>query len=153
MAWLSAAAPYITAGAGAVSAISAIQEGNRLKAARDLEVRQLEADALAEAATAQRAAETERKRARLLQSRVRALSAASGAGAFDPTIVDIMSDIQQEGELRALNALYEGGTAAQGLEFSANIRRREGREARRAGSIRAVDRLFSTTGSIATRYG
>ena len=153
MGWLSAAAPFILAGAGATSAVMAIQQGRQLEAAKDLEARQLESNAIAEAATSQRAAEAERKRTRVLQSRVRALSAASGAGASDPTVVDILSDIQQEGELRALNILYEGETAAQGLEFSAGMRRREGKDARRTGAIRAVDRLFSTTGSIATRYG
>lgn len=152
MAQLAAAAPYLMAGGAAVSAYSAIRQGRQLEMAANLEARQMDMSAKAEAAISQRVAESERKKARLLQSRVKALAAASGAGASDPTIIDIMGDIEREGEIRALDALYEGRTAAEGLRFASGIRRREGREGRRAGTISAVGDLFSAGGSIASRY-
>lgn len=87
----------------------------------------LEEQGRSEQATAQRAAIEERRRKRLTQSRAQAVGAASGAGALDPTMLDIAGELEEEGEYNAMSRLFEGDTAAQGLRNSANLRQYEGR--------------------------
>ena len=77
-------------------------------------------------AISQRAAIEQRRQGGLVESRVQALSAASGAGALDPTIVGILGDIGRETDIRAETALFEGEEAARGLEFGADIDRAGG---------------------------
>ena len=104
----------------------------------------------------------ERKKERLVQSSLQARAAASGAGATDPTVNLISGDIAEEGELRALTALYEGEEAARGLESGAAVRRYEGDLARITGRIKkraaqttAFGTLlegFSGAGSLYKKY-
>lgn len=122
------------------------------KAAKN-EARQLEGQAVVERATSQRQAMEERRQARLLQSRSLAVAAASGGGADDPTVVNIMSDLEGEGEYRALTALYEGETEAQGLEAQARARRKEGKNAKIAGFINAGASLLDAGSTMYDRYG
>ena len=86
----------------------------------------IERDAGQERAAAQRAAMEERRQGRLVSSRARAVAGASGAGAFDPTMIDILSDIDTEAEFRALTALYEGGERARSAEDEARLIRAGG---------------------------
>ena len=79
-----------------------------------------------ERAVSQREAIEQRRRGGLVESRVQAISAASGAGALDPTIVGILGDIGRETDIRAETALFEGEEAARGLEFGAAIDRAGG---------------------------
>lgn len=83
-------------------------------------------------ATAQRASIEERRDAKYLMSRARALAAASGGGVSDPSIVNILGDIEAEGEYNALARMYEGETAAQSDIVAARARRSEGNAAMNA---------------------
>lgn len=73
------------------------------------------------AAAAQRRQITNLRQAELVGSRARALSAASGTLATDPTQVDIESDIAQQGQYNALSALYEGMAASRMANYQADI--------------------------------
>lgn len=86
--------------------------------------------AQADRAMSQSAALEERRQSRLAQSRLQAV-----AGISDPGTMKLAGDIEAEGEYRALSALYSGETAATSDQFSADVRRREGREARSAGRL------------------
>lgn len=88
----------------------------------------MEEQGRAEQATAQRAAIEERRRKLLTQSRAQAVAGASGAGALDPTVLDIASDIEGEGEYNALAALYQGDSASNYLKSGAALRKYEGVE-------------------------
>ena len=88
-----------------------------------------------ERATSQRAAFEKRRKTRLLESRALALAAASGAGAGDPTVENLLGDIGAEGEFRALSELFVGEERALGLETRADLRSFEGRQERRAGDV------------------
>ena len=79
-----------------------------------------------EQAVAQRTAIDEQRQGRLISSRAQAIAAASGAGALDPTIVNILGDIDTEAEIRALTALYEGDERASGLRYDAALTRQAG---------------------------
>lgn len=139
MAWLAAAAPYLQAGGTALSVLS-----NERGASID--EKRLRRMAGNERATAQRSAAEERRAARLMESRARAVAAKSGAGATDPTVLNIMGDLSAEGEYRALSRMYEGETAAQSLEL-------EGKERKRAERGRSVATILSSAATFASKYG
>ena len=104
-----------------------------------------------EEAAAQRAAMEERRQGRLLSSRVRTVSAASGTGALDPTIIDILGDIDTEVEARALTALYEGGERASSLRTEASLTRQAGIITAQTGSaMAAAERRRALMGAAGT---
>lgn len=119
-----------------------------------------------ERAVSQRAAMEQRRQGRIVGSRAQALASASGAGALDPTLVDITAGIDTEAELRALTALYQGEERARGLEYGATVTRAggagtvyAGEAARRAGEaaagrsyLAAGGTLLSGAGTMADRY-
>lgn len=100
-------------------------------------------------ASAQREALEQGRQTRLLLSRQQALA---GGSASDPGVVALASNLAAEGELRAATSLYEGEEQAQGMEFGADMRRWQGRQARRAGNIRAVSSVLSSAGGM-SRFG
>lgn len=117
------------------------------------EARQLDTKAGLERASSQREAMEERRKARLLQSRGLAVAAASGGGASDPGVVNLLADIEGEGEYRSLTALYEGNERAAGLESEAKARRKEARNTKISGYIDAASTLIGAGSSMAKRYG
>lgn len=139
MAWLKTAAPYLDVGSSLLSVLS-----NERGAAVDS--RRLDALAGNERATSQRAAAEERRRARLMESRARAVAASSGAGASDPSVTNLMADLSAEGEYRALTRMYEGETAAQSLEL-------EGRERKRDTRGKSISTILSGAATFASKYG
>lgn len=140
--------PTILSGAGtAVSALGAVQAGKAQNAASKYQAAQLEAAGKAENAAAQRKAEEERRQARLMQSRARAVGAASGGGVD----IDLFGDIEEEGEFRALSALWEGKEAAKGRRAQAAASRFEGQSARTAGFVRGGSKLLHGGSTIIER--
>ena len=128
--------------------IGANQEAKELR----LQADQLDAQAGAERASAQRRAIEERRQARLASSRATALAAASGGGVDDPSVINTLADIEGEGTYRALTALYEGNDAAAGLEADASARRRGAKSVKRAGLIKAGSTILSSGASLYSRY-
>lgn len=103
-------------------------------------------------ASSQREAAEQRRQARLLQSRALAVGAATG-GASDPTVVNILANLEGEGEYRALTALYEGEEAARSKEMQARARRREAKNTKRAGLINAGSQVLQAASTMYSRYG
>ena len=119
------------------------------------EAAQMEAQGKSEQATAQRAAIEERRRKRVVQSKAQMLSASSGAGALDPGALDIVGDLEGEGEYNALAALYSGESAASALRSGATLRRYEGTEGAkmtRYGGL-AEAQLLKYQGDVARSQG
>ncbi len=109
-----------------------------------------------ERAASQRASYEQRRQARLLSSKALARAAASGAGAGDPTVENILGDIGAEGEFRALAELFMGEDRARNLEMQADLKVFEGQQERRAGAVArqagrgtAFATLFSGLGKAA----
>ena len=117
------------------------------------QAKQLEAQAGTERASSQRRAIEDRRQARLATSRGLAVAAASGAGADDPTVVNMMADLEGEGEYRALASLYEGEEQARSLQAEAVARRTEAKNTKRAGLINAAGTILSSASSMAGKYG
>ena len=101
-----------------------------------------------------------RRQATLKSSRAQAINAASGGGAFDPSIVNLMGDIAAEGEYNAGIEMFEGESAAQDLEFGAELDRYQGEQARRAGKaakragfMKAATTALKGGSSLYDKYG
>jgi hypothetical protein len=109
---------------------------------------------------AQQQAASDRKKARYLRSRALAVAGASGAGVSDPTVSDILTGIDSEGEMNALTALYEGRVRADNTRAQGKAYAREGRASRGAATGRAVGTLAtglsdfaSSNPSFFSKYG
>lgn len=142
----------MVAGSTILSAVGSAQQGRAQQRAANYQAAQYEQQAGQERASAQRAAIEEHRKATLAQSRALAVSAASGAGASDPTVMNIMGDLGSEGEYRALSALYEGEERARGLQMGAQAKRYEGATAKQAGNMRAASTILSGGMSLYDKY-
>jgi hypothetical protein len=121
------------------SIVGGIAANNQAKAqAKAMEVRAGE-----ERAVSQREAIRRSKEAKMVMSRQQAVAASSGGGAGDPTVVNLMSGVGAEGKYQSGVALYEGETKGRGLEFDADIRRMEGRQALFAGFIGGASSILN----------
>lgn len=126
-----------------VSAAGTIMSGNAARGAANYQAVQYEQQAGQERAASQRQAIEARRQAGLANSTVQARAAASGAGATDPTVLDIESDNAGTGEYNALAALYSGEEKARGLEMQAGATRYQGQQARKASLFKAGGTLLS----------
>jgi hypothetical protein len=153
MAILSAALPYISAASTVLTTAAAVQQAGARKTALEAEARAREEEANAAAAESQRVAAIERKKARNLSSRARAVAAASGAGVSDPTVVNELTDIETQGELNALNAMYSGATQARGFRRGAAIARNEAQAEQTAGYLGAASTALDGANSWYDKYG
>lgn len=139
--------PYIVAAAGT------LLSGASEKGAAKSQALQLEQNAGQERATSQLGMAEQRRSARYMQSRALALAAASGAGASDPSVVNVISSIEGEGEFRALASLYEGESAARQMELGAKVARKQGKAAGTASYLKAGSTLLAGGNSWADKYG
>jgi len=153
MAFLSAALPYISLASTALGVSAQIQKSNADQAQLQQLARERKEDANAAQAEAQREAQIERRKAAQLMSRARAVAAASGAGVSDPSIVNIMTDIDTQGEVNALNAMYTGDTTARGFQRGARSAVREARATRQAGYMAATSTALAGAESWYSKYG
>lgn len=110
----------------------AYQAGKATLEAAEFEAGQLDTAANQAVGAGQRAAAEERRKGRLIQSRILALAAAGG-GASDPTVMNLMADAAGEAEYRALLAGYEAGEIARVRRMESSARRYEGRVALQQG--------------------
>lgn len=153
MAFLAAAAPYITAATTALSVYSQMRQGKAAEAQANLIAVQREKAANQANLEAQAEAANERKRAKLVRSRALAIAGASGTDPSSKGVTDIFTDIEIEGEMNALNALHSGEYLAQGLRSGADYIRREGRARRSAGYTSAATTALSGATSWYDKYG
>lgn len=139
--------PFIIAAGGTLI------QGDAAHRAGQSEQMQLEQQAGQDRALSQLEANNRRRSSRYAQSRALALAAASGAGASDPTVVNIISGLEGEGEYGALAAMYEGETSARGLQYGGKARRNDGRAARNASYLKAGSTLLAGGSAWADKYG
>lgn len=136
-----------------VEGVGSIVSGNSQAKQLKSEARQLDRNAGLERATSQRQSIDERRQADLASSRALALAAASGGGAGDPTVANLIAGIEGEGEYRALTALYNGDQSARGMEDEAKARRKEARNVKRAAIFKAAGSILSAGSSLSDRFG
>lgn len=105
-----------------------------------------------ERAKSQRVAEQQRKQAAIVGSRARAVAGASGGGVTDPTVTGILSEIEGEGEYRALSAMYEGEDRARGVVNQGRADAYSARSQGRAGFMAGMTSVLSGAGDLFTKY-
>ena len=140
MAWLAAAAPYLST---AASVGSTIGQASAQQQIQDIKAGQLRKQGIADKADAVQTAKHERKRADLLQSRVKALAASSGSAISSPDIQNALSDIDEQGEYNALAALYSGYSASSSKMFAADVAVSEGKAAKAGGYAKSAGTIMN----------
>jgi hypothetical protein len=152
-----AALPFIAMAAQAAGAIAAGRAasvaGKAAEQGKEFEAVQMEQQAGQEMAAAQRSAQEEQRKARLVASRALAVASAGGGGASDPTVVRILADIDGEGAYRSAMELYRGEEAGRKLRMGAAGARYDGKVARAGGKAQATAQYLSAAGSLYTKYG
>ncbi len=138
----------LSVGGTALSTIGQIQSANAQKAAADFNARQLEAAGKAEEASASLAAQEARRQKELQISRARAVGAASGGGQD----YALLGDLEEDGELRALTALWEGKERAAGRYNQASATRFEGKQLKRAGIFGAATNALTQGATFYDKY-
>lgn len=138
----------LSAGGTILSTAGAIQQGKAANAAAQYNAKQLEASGKAENAAAQRKAVEQTRQKELVLSRARTVAAASGGGQD----IALMGQIEEEGTMRSLTALWEGEEAAKGRNAQAAGARFEGSQAKRAGAIKGLSILGEGVGSLYDKY-
>jgi len=138
---------------------AAADAGARTKQAMEFRAKQEEQAAQESRAVAQRASLEKRREGTLLLSKLQARAAASGGGASDPGVVDLVGDISQRSEYDALFDMYKGENRARGLEDSAVGSRlsgdaavAEGDAKQRAAALSAAGTIISGAGSMYRTY-
>lgn len=137
--------------AGKAAQSQAEAQAANQRTAAEYEARQADYLAGQSIAASHYEAREQRKAAALLASKALASAAGSGAGASDPTVVDILNGIYSEGAYRSALALYQGQEQARAYNVSATARRVSGQSGASAalaegGSIARASNLsmFST---------
>lgn len=137
---------------GMAKGYGAYQTGKRQSTELKFEAEQFRINANQAKAASQRDAEEETRQAALVQSRILAVAAASGAGASDPTVVRLIGKQAGEGAYRAALAIYRGDEQARQNMNAANAREYEAKAAVAAGKTRAFASLVGTGASLYQRF-
>jgi hypothetical protein len=142
-------AKTLQVGGTLLSSVGAIQAGNNAARAAEFNARELEEKGKAERAIASKKAVEKRRRKEIVLSRARAVAAASGGGQD----LDLLGDLEEEGEYNAQMAIWQGEEAARGRKNQAGATRFEGRMAKRASRFKAASTLLDGFGdSLAEKY-
>jgi hypothetical protein len=143
----------IMEGIGTVAtAVNQRSSGASEQTAANFQADQLDQLAGQERAASQRSAAEQLRKSRIMQSRALAVAAASGAGALDSNVLNVISGIAGEGDLASRTELYSGNDRASKLELSADTKRFEGAQRKRAGEIRAINTIATGGLSMASKY-
>jgi hypothetical protein len=144
----------------AAAAAAEKKRAQRIAAAKEFEAQQLEQDAGQAIAASQRQRDEEHRTARLVASRALAVAAASGAGASDTTVVNLIARTKGEGAYRGAVALYEGEERSRRLLAAAGAKRYEGAvaieggyDAERAYAYKSQAAATTATGNIMGSLG
>lgn len=140
--------PALQTASTVLGAFGQIRQGQAAEQQAKHRALQLEQKAGQERAASQRKSIEARRRARIAESRALALAAASGGGASDPTISNLMAGIAGEGEMAAQTAVYEGEERARSAEYGATMARYEGKQAKQASRIGAATTILGSAAKL-----
>ena len=139
------------AGTG-ITAAGTLAAGDAAKASAESQALQMQQQATQARAASQRNMMEHQRQQTMVQSQLQARAAASGAGAEDPTVVNLGGAIAARGEEQALMDLYNGENSARGLEDSATAKIASGEAAKTGSMYSAAGTIFSGLGSGFSRY-
>lgn len=110
-----------------IGAVSHLTFGLQSKQAGDYQAEQLRQNSSDVQGSGQRAALDEDRKTQLVNSAALASAAASGGGASDPGVVNIMARTAGEGAYRRATALYQGNDKARLMNMQADAKDYEGK--------------------------
>lgn len=140
----------LTAMGGFQRAGNYLTVAQRNQSAAEWEAKQLEVQAGQQVASAQRQAMTEDLQGRLMASRALAVAAASGGGASDPTVMNLIARMAGEANYRRMTAMYEGEDRARQLRDQAAATRAGAKMAMQdAEQAKKVSRFGALTNALA----
>lgn len=146
---LSTLATAASVAGTAIGVVGALQQGQMQREAYKMEAVQAEQRANeARAAAARQQYETRRK-TDLVQSRVRAVAAASGASTTDAGTLGAEQSIAERGEYSALMDWAQGENRARGFEDQASAALYKGKVAEKSSYFKAAGTLFDGIGTFA----
>lgn len=126
----------------------------------DMTATQLEDNAKTAAGIGQQAAIEQERQGRVAMSRALAVAAASGGGASDPTVMNIISRLAGESHLRAMTALYEGDDQARNMRnaavmtrYSGEVAATQAKQAASASRFGAFTTAMTGAASMFEKYG
>src|ERR1700741_1427894 len=129
-----------------------IKAGQGARDAANYEAAQLEQSAGQQVATGQHAALEEQRQAQIAQSRALVVAAASGGGASDPTVVNIIAKLAGEGAYRGMVDVYQGDEKARQLRDQAAATRYNGEQAYQNAKYGAISTAISGASSMYSKY-
>ena len=97
-------------------------------------------------AIAQRAAQQQARETGILISRQRAVAASSGAGVYNPTVLDIIGDTAEQSAFKQAAITFQHESKARGMEQSAIFERQKGAFAKQAGQGAFAGSILSAVG-------
>lgn len=112
----------------------------------------LERRAKDQVAAGMRGAAEERRQGELAISRIRAVAAASGGGATDPTVINLIAGAASEAEYRARIAMYQGESNAAAMREQAKLTRYGAEYEARGYETLAVTTLIGGLAGSASTY-
>lgn len=127
----------------ALAAGSAVSQANTAKAAAKANAKMMEIEAGAARAQGSARQEAQRRRARELLGAQRAAIGQAGIG-WGGSAQDVMEQSAVNAELDTLNIGYEAELQARGLMSRASITEWEGRQAKKAGYLRAGGTILNS---------
>lgn len=158
--WLSAGGTLLSAYGQSQSGISHAEWGQQQLAASQFQAEQLRQNANTALAASQRDAFTQGQQTQIVNSRALALAAASGGGASDPTVVNMMARTAGEGAYRQAALLYGGDERARQMNMQANATEYSGEasaqnanKVNNASQLGAITTLMKGGSSLYSRFG
>lgn len=136
-------------GGSAMQSSAARKSGKDGQEAKEFEAKKYEAQGVQAIASAQRDMLNERRKKELVISRAQALAAFGGGGVNDPTVQNIIADIDNEGAYREAVALYQGEEESRKLNEAAYLSRKEGAIIREGGNALAKAHAIQGVSSAA----
>ena len=140
------------AGAGALSAKSASDQGHAQNRSASKQAEMARQKGVQETALAYDRARSERSQADSFQSDLIAQASAFGGGTSDKAVTNMLVDADARGEYNALTQIFEGQSRQKDLNYQADLTQYEGRSARRAGNMKAFSTVLDTASSLGSMY-
>lgn len=147
-----AVAPLLGAIGTVVSAAGTAFGAVSAAGAARAEAQSMNIKAKQERAAGERAANERRREAMLVQSRQRAVAAASGGGAADPSVLRLMSGVAGQGELNAQTEMFNADSSATSLQNQAAALRANAAQQLVSGFIGAGTTMLSGASDWMTKY-
>lgn len=142
----------VEAGGAIAGALSHLDYGLQAQKAMQFQAAQLRINAGQQMASSQRQAFDVQRESDYIASRALAVAAASGGGASDPTVVNLMARNAAEMAYRKSVALYQGENAAREMNMAADAKEYEGANLRRNATEVAASQVLGAGTSLLRGY-